>query len=438
MKEIVYTKKQKLEVRLIKPAEEEQWDQLMDRYHYLGFDRLTGEVLKYAAELEGEWVALIGWGSGVLKCTKRDKWIGWRSDQQWKRLKYVANNQRFLILPGVNIKNLASGILALNTKRISNDWEERYGHPLLLVESFVEKRRFHGACYKAAGWELLGETSGYGRNAKKYYYHGIKKDIYIKELVKGAREMITAELMLPQLIGKRRVIVEVGSVAVTGPGGLLEILEDISDSRGSKGKQHPKKAILAIGILSGLAGMKNYVSMEDFAKGLTQEERKILGCKYDDDKQEYIVPSDSTFYRVYKDTDGEELDGKVGEWISEQVNCKSISLDGKTLRGARLENGKKVHLLAAVAHGSGEVLAQQEVDDKSNEIPAAQPLLDKIDIEGKVITADALHTHEDLANYIKKRQGDYVFIVKDNQANLKKAIEDLEDEDFFPSGENDR
>jgi len=438
MKEIVYTKKQKLEVRLIKPAEEEQWDQLMDRYHYLGFDRLTGEVLKYAAELEGEWVALIGWGSGVLKCTERDKWIGWKSDQQWKRLKYIANNQRFLILPGVNIKNIASRILALNTKRISNDWEKRYGHPLLLVESFVEKRRFHGACYKAAGWKPLGETSGYGRNSRKYYYHGIKKEIYVKELIKGAREMITAELMLPQLIGKRGVIVEVESIAVTGPGGLLEILEDISDSRGSKGKQHPKKAILAIGILSGLAGMKNYVSMEDFAKGLTQEERKILGCKYDDTKQEYIVPSDSTFCRVYRDTDGEELDRKVGEWISEQVNCKSISLDGKTLRGARLEDGKKVHLLAAVAHGSGEVLAQQEVDSKSNEIPAAKPLLDKIDIQDKVITADAIHTHADLASYIKERQGDYVFIVKDNQADLKKAIEDLGEEDFFPSGENNR
>lgn len=122
----------------------------------------------------------------------------------------------------------------------------------------------------------------------------------------------------------------------------------------------------------------------------------------------------------------------MGNGSLEQVEYKRISLDGKTLRGARLESGKKVHLVAAVVHDSGEVLAQQEVDEKSNEIPAAQPLLDKIDVKDKVITADAMHTQVDLANYIKKREADYVFIVKDNQGNLKKDISTLEDDDFFP------
>lgn len=429
----MYTKEQNFELRLMKPAEEEKWDQLMKEHHYLGFERLSGETLKYVVEMDEEWVALLGWGSGAFKCADRDKWIGWRSDQQWKRLKYIANNQRFLILPWIRIKNLASRILGQSVRRISEDWENRHGHPLLMVETFVEKGRFTATCYKAAGWKALGETKGYGRNATKYYYHGIKKEIYVKELVDGARDILTAELMLPQWIGGGNVMVEVKNIAVTGPGGLLERLEVLKDSRGGQGKQHPKKAVLSISILAGFAGMKSYVGMEDFANNLTQEERKIVGCKYDDwDTQKYLVPSDTTFSRVLQQTEGEELDRIIGDWTAEQVKYERISLDGKKLRGARLKSGKNVHLIAAVVHGSGEVLAQQEVDEKSNEIPAAKPLLSKIDIKGKIITADALHTQVDLANYIKEREADYVFIVKENQGNLKKEIEALEEDDFSP------
>jgi hypothetical protein len=437
MAEQIYRKKQDLKLRVMKPAEEEKWDSLMKKYHYLGFERLSGETLKYVAEMDNTWVALLGWGSSAFKCSDRDKWIGWRNDQQWKRLKYIANNQRFLILPWISIKNLASGILGLCVRRISQDWADRHGHSLLMVETFVEKERFAGTCYKAAGWKALGETKGYGKNAKKYYYHGIKKDIYVKELVQDARDILTAELLLPQLIGGGKVMIKANSIAVTGPGGLLERLEEVEDLRGRQGKRHSKKAVLAISILAGFAGMKSYVGMEDFAKNLTQEECKILGCKYDDwDTQEYLVPSDTTFSRVLQDTDGEELDKIIGEWTTEQIKYDRISLDGKKLRGARLENGKNVYLVAAVAHGSGEILAQQAVEEKSNEIPAAEPLLNKVDLKGKVVTADALHTHANLANYIKKREGDYVFIVKENQGNLKKEIEDLEDSDFSPSGKN--
>jgi hypothetical protein len=433
MKESIYKREQNLEVRLIKPAEEDIWDQLMKKHHYLGFETLSGECAKYIAEMDGEWVALLGWGTGAFKCADRDKWISWRSDQQWKRLKYIANNQRFLILPWIKIKNLASRILALNVRRISSDWGKRYGHPLLLVETFVEKERFLGTCYKASGWELLGETKGYGRNAGKYYYHGIKKQIYVKELVKGARDILTAELMLPQWIGGGKLMIEANSLAITGPEGLMERLEELKDLRGRQGKHHPMKAVLAISILAGFAGMKSYLAMEDFADKLTQEERKLLGCKYDDwETLSYLAPSDSTFRRVLKQVDAEELDSIIGKWTAEQIEFERIALDGKRLRGARLSSGKTVNLVAAVAHGSAEVVAQEEVDEKTNEIKVAKSLLDKVDIEGKVVTADALHTQVDLAEYIKSRKAYYVFCVKGNQGKLQKEIEELEDSDFSP------
>jgi hypothetical protein len=109
----------------------------MSKYHYLGFNSLVGESIKYVAEFNGKWVALIGWGVAALKCEVRDRWIGWSYEQRNKRLKFIANNHRFLILPGINIKNLASKILAINVKRLSNDWQNMYGQKILIAETLL-------------------------------------------------------------------------------------------------------------------------------------------------------------------------------------------------------------------------------------------------------------------------------------------------------------
>src|SRR5699024_1103704 len=111
-------------------------------HHYLGFRRLVGKTLKYIAILNDQWVALLGWGAAAFQCEPRDQWIGWSKEQRQKRLKYIANNQRFLILPDVRIKNLASKTLALNLKRLSSDWQHIFGHPILLAETFVDHHRF--------------------------------------------------------------------------------------------------------------------------------------------------------------------------------------------------------------------------------------------------------------------------------------------------------
>ena len=96
-----------LEIRPIERWEEEKWNLLMKEHHYLGFHKLVGESIKYAARINGEWVALVGWGTAAFKCGARDVWIGWTKEQQWRRLVYIANNLRFLVLPGVQIPNLA-------------------------------------------------------------------------------------------------------------------------------------------------------------------------------------------------------------------------------------------------------------------------------------------------------------------------------------------
>lgn len=193
-------------VRPIKDDEREQWDYLMDQHHYLGFNRLVGESIRYIAFLEGERVALTGWASAAYKSSHRDQWIGWSSEQRIKRLKFIANNSRFLILPGIRIKNLASKILSLNIKRISLDWQKAYGHPIVLAETFVDHNRFQGTCYRAAGWEPLGKTKGYGRNAGRYYKHSNTKTIYIKPLNNRVSQMLSSPFLPDELTGREAVI----------------------------------------------------------------------------------------------------------------------------------------------------------------------------------------------------------------------------------------
>ena len=147
-----------VKVRLVASAERSLWNSLMKQYHYLGFQSLVGQSLRYVAVHEGQWLALLGWGSAALKCKARDQWIGWTEALKLLRLPLVANNARFLILPGVGIPNLASRILALNLKRLSDDWYEAHGHPIYLAETFVDPRFYRGTCYRTAEWLYLGTT----------------------------------------------------------------------------------------------------------------------------------------------------------------------------------------------------------------------------------------------------------------------------------------
>jgi hypothetical protein len=122
-----------LEVRPILASEQKQWDKLVQNHHYLGLRAIVGEAMRYVAILDGTWVALVGFGAAALKSRHRDGFIGWKPAIQWQRLKLLTNNVRFLILPEVRIKNLASKVLSLTTKRLSADWKAVYGLSLIHI-----------------------------------------------------------------------------------------------------------------------------------------------------------------------------------------------------------------------------------------------------------------------------------------------------------------
>lgn len=425
-----------LVVRPIFAAEENTWNELMAKHHYLGFRTLVGESLKYVAITpEGQWVALLGWGCAAFKSRHRDCWIGWSGEQKGQRLKFIANNQRFLILPGFQVPNLASRVLALNTKRLAGDWQAIHGHPVLIAETFVDHHRFTGACYRAAGWLPLGQTSGFGRNAGVYYYHGQTKTIFVFPLHKKARQILAAPFLPPELTGGEKALVDLNAVYLPG---LLDYLATVRDPRKRRGIRHKQVSILAVAICALLSGAKSFVAIGEWAAGLSQDLLKRLGCRWSDRLRRYLPPSEPTLRRTLQSVDAEEVDRVIGNWLASQCRGdEAIAVDGKALRGSKGTDGKPVHLVAALLQKERIVIGQQEVDKKSNEITAFCPLLEPLEIEGKVVTADALHTQVENARFVvEEKKADYLLPVKQNQRNLYEAIRDLDEEDFSPSVHN--
>src|SRR5262249_10880420 len=159
------------------------YQELMQRHHYLGSLPKIGETLWYVAVYREEWIALLSFSSASWKCGVRDRWIGWDFRRQYDRLKLLTNNSRFLILPEWHLPNLGSKALSLTEKRLAGDWQACFGHPLLLMETYIDPSRFHGTVYRAANWICLGDTKGFRRTRQGYSpAAALPKKIFVKPL----------------------------------------------------------------------------------------------------------------------------------------------------------------------------------------------------------------------------------------------------------------
>lgn len=174
--------------------EEYLFDHYLAKHHYLGFERTAGENLKYVVrDRYGRDLACLLFGAAAWKTRPRDQFIGWSDAVRPRHLFLLANNTRFLILPWVKVPHLASHLLAAILKRISADWQQKYGHPLHLVETFVERDRFRGTCYRAANWKRVGQTTGRSRQDRYSNMIVPVKDIYLYPLTSRFRERLCHE-----------------------------------------------------------------------------------------------------------------------------------------------------------------------------------------------------------------------------------------------------
>jgi Domain of unknown function (DUF4338) len=173
-------------------AAERAWvKRALGRYHYLGFNGTVGENLQYViSDAQGRRLACLVFGAAAWKCQDRDQFIGWSAEQRERNLALIANNTRFLILPKVRVRRLGSWILAQINRRISQDWRAKYGHGVVLVETFVEQPRFRGTVYRAANWQRVGATTGRTRQDRHTCIQVAVKDIYVYPLSRSFREML--------------------------------------------------------------------------------------------------------------------------------------------------------------------------------------------------------------------------------------------------------
>jgi hypothetical protein len=145
-------------------GDEPLFNSLMEQYHYLGYEQPVGEHLKYLAWAKGRPIACLAWSSAPRHLGSRDRFIGWDAEARRRNIRFLAYNTRFLILPWVQVPHLASHLLGKMTRALSDDWERMYGHPVYFAETFIDPGRFRGTCYRAANWQLLGLTTGRGKN----------------------------------------------------------------------------------------------------------------------------------------------------------------------------------------------------------------------------------------------------------------------------------
>ena len=174
-----------LRVRPIATEERLGWRLYMERYHYLGDRPIVGEHLLYVATVGNELVALVGWASAAFRAPLREAYIGWDEATKRRRLHFVANNIRFLVPPWIHVKCLASRVLALNLRRLSTDWQQKWNHPVLLAETFVDAR-YRGTCYRATNWVRLGETAGRSKRGNEYLHGATKKALFVYPLRRHA------------------------------------------------------------------------------------------------------------------------------------------------------------------------------------------------------------------------------------------------------------
>src|SRR5215471_12677696 len=145
-------------------AEEPLFNSLLDQHHYLGYEQPVGEHLKYLVWVQGRVVACLAWSSAPRHLGSRDRYLGWNAEARRRNIRFIAYNTRFLILPWVEVPHLASHILGRMAAILSNDWHRMYNHPIYFAETFIDPGRFRGTCYRAANWQLLGLTTGRGKN----------------------------------------------------------------------------------------------------------------------------------------------------------------------------------------------------------------------------------------------------------------------------------
>lgn len=347
---------EELRVRPVERREEPDYQCLMQSHHYLSALPKIGETIWYVATYHGHWVALLSFSAAAWKCSVRDRWIGWDFRHRYDRLKLLANNSRFLILPHWHRPNLGSKTLALCQRRLPGDWRERFGHPLVLLETFVDPERFQGTVYRAANWAYLGETRGFRRTRAGYSATARSpKKVFVKPLQADARARLSEPVLgSPYRSGVPKIMLTAEQMRA-----LPEFFADLPDPRRAQGRRHPLPVVLAIAAGAILCGMRGYKAIADWAQSLPPKARERFRCRRR--QGAYRLPSESIFRDVLIRVDPVHLDSALQRWNAAYGEADdSLAIDGKTMCNAIDRTGRQAHVMGVVGHQSKTCYTQKK------------------------------------------------------------------------------
>jgi hypothetical protein len=455
-------------VRLTAESERERFDYLIETEHYLKNATVVGQVLRYVAEYEGRWVALLVFASPALHLKPRDRWLQWSPRQVQERRHLIAQNARFLVLAAAGQwPNLASRVLKLTCARLPQDWQEHFGHPVLALETFVDPQRFRGTCYKAAGWQQLGPTQGYERNWRDFYTDTKHpKELWVRALSPAALEQLQAADLPPSLLNPAKPRPPCCPVATPKLASLWDTFRlEMTDPRKPKGVRYALATVLTLIALALATGCKGPHAIAEFIQSLNHGQRRHLRCRpRKGTRREYDVPSERTLRRILEKVDPERLKDLLVQWMQAQnpASVELLHLDGKVLKNAQpaparspaaeaqsvvpepceippeLQKPKADKALTLVNFlTSGQQLIDQiAVPSNTNEEAAVAAHLPQMDLAGVCITADAAHTTKANARQLSQNNGaEFLLFLKANQPLALAKAQQLLPGNFPPSGQ---
>jgi hypothetical protein len=424
-----------LEIRVIGAKERKRFDELMGSYHYLGESRPVGDAMRMVAEIKGEWMGLLMWGSAAYCLKPRDEFIGWTATQRAQRQKLVVQNRRFLLLAERGEHpNLASRILGAAVRELPRLWFDTFSYEPLLSETFTDIEAYEGTCYRASGWQPLGLTKGYSRHRADFYVPNDRpKKLWVRELRKDAPALLRA-MKLPEACRKGAQS-DADGVLPLQKGqidSLHQALCKVSDPRASNRTFHIG-SILTIVAMAIFSGHQNLVQIVRFANRLRNDQRKELGLpRFSDESSYRKVPSYKVFYNLLRKLDIDAFAQCLSQWLSQHSGTlpAALALDGKFIRNT-------VGVVCLVDHETGVPRAMAKASKKEGEgqdceIKAAQRMIQsESDLSNTLITADALHCQRQMADDIVERGGAFILQVKDNQKTVHNLAAKLT-EDIAP------
>lgn len=459
-------------VRLIESEEERRrHDQLLEQEHYLHNATAVGQVLRYVAEYNGQWVAVLTFCSASLHLKPRDRFLHWPAREVSQRRHLIAQNSRFLVLASTGRwPNLASRILKLVGHRLAVDWQRHFGHPVLLVETFVDPQRFRGTCYQAAGWLALGQTQGFERCGQDFYLDTQHpKELWVRPLGQKALEQLRAPELAPELAGAQPPPPPLPPVKSAQLDSLWHhVHEHLSDPRSPRGVRHQMASMVCLATLAVAAGCQGPHAIAEFAQSLNHGQRRRLRCRpRPGHPRQFEVPCERTFYRVLEMIPPDQLRRSFSEWMA-QIDPQPVQvlhLDGKVLKNAdpappkltedaalaqaaqavdtpaelQKPKAEKALTLVNFQTPTQRLIDQIAVPQDTNEEAAVAAHLPTMDLTGVLSIADAAHTTKANCRQITQEQGgDYLFFLKGNQPHALAKAQQLLPGHIPPSGSDAR